>query len=349
MLNTRTGENYNDNDVINSNDLRKRLLNVDSRFRSNLGDMTTNFQHKLGHPYKNVIRMKLSSIEIPNTIYTFTLKKNNISFRVKTLDISGLTRTLLVTIPEGNYSASSLLTEIQNQFNTGFRNPFGIFLSLTLDVATAKVSITHNGLAAYPVTSPTAVPTASAEPLTLYFDSPTSDGERNNGIGLGYNLGFRQKTYNVTTPFTTSPLTTYKLISEACINTVGDNYIFLTINDLHVVDHKTNSNYLQVLAKIIIREERNAIIFDDGSSCLSNEIIFPAPTELSQFNIKLVDPYGACVDLNGMNFSFTLEITEVLNTKLYDFYRNYIWSGVLPSVNYKKVEGSAVGLLRGRI
>ena len=293
--------------------------------------------------------MKLSSIEIPNTIYTFTEKKNNLSFKVKTADIDGIQRTLSIKIPEGNYSASSLLTELQTQFNTGFRNPYGIFLSVTLDVATAKISIIHNGLAAYPVVSPTATPTASAQPIWFSFEAPTTDGERNYGLGLGFNLGYRQKCYNITTPFATSPLTTYKLVAESCINTVGDNYIFLTINDLHVVDHKTNTDYLQVLAKIIIREERNAIIFDDGSSCLSNEIIFPSPVDISQFNIKLVDPYGACVDLNGMNFSFTLEITEVLNTKLYDFYRNYIWSGVLPSVNYKKVEGSAIGLLKGRI
>jgi thioredoxin reductase len=33
-----------------------------------------------------------------------------------------------------------------------------------------------------------------------------------------------------------------------------------------------------------------------------------------------------------MNFSFSIEITEVLNTNLYDFYRNYIWMGGLPSL-----------------
>jgi hypothetical protein len=89
------------------------------------------------------------------------------------------------------------------------------------------------------------------------------------------------------------------------------------------------------------------VIYDDGSTLLSNEIIFPSPVDINFLNIKLVDPYGEVIDLVGMNFSFSLEITEVLNTKLYDFYRNYIWAGTIPSVNYKTVKGSAQPLLKG--
>jgi hypothetical protein len=46
-----------------------------------------------------------------------------------------------------------------------------------------------------------------------------------------------------------------------------------------------------------------------------------------------------------MDFSFSIEITEVLNMKLYDFYRNYIWMGTIPSV--KRVQGIATPLLNG--
>ena len=81
---------------------------------------------------------------------------------------------------------------------------------------------------------------------------------------------------------------------------------------------------------------------------MSNEIIFPSPQDFSVLNVKLLDAWGNILSLNGLDMSFTLEITEVLNTKLYDFYRNYIWLGTIPSVPYKTVEGSAAGLLRGR-
>jgi hypothetical protein len=48
-----------------------------------------------------------------------------------------------------------------------------------------------------------------------------------------------------------------------------------------------------------------------------------------------------------MNFSFSLEITEVTNTRLYEFYRNYIWLGNIPSLPLN-VTGSGQGLLGGK-
>jgi hypothetical protein len=102
---------------------------------------------------------------------------------------------------------------------------------------------------------------------------------------------------------------------------------------------------LQCLAKIIIREDKFSIIYDDGSTLMANEIIFPSPTDLKYLNVQLLDPYGEVVDLNSMNFSFSIEITEVLNTSLYDFYRNYIWMGGVPTV--RNLNGSAVPLLNG--
>lgn len=348
MLNTKIGENYNANNVINPNDLRRRLLNIDSRFRTNIGDKPSSFAYRLEHTYRNVIRLRVASVEIPNTFYTFTSARKNTSFKVATRDKDNITRQNTISIEDGNYTASELIALIQNEFNTKFRDPFGIFLSVSLNANSAKITLKHNGLSAYPVTSPLTIPTISANPIV--FDFGTSDyyTERNDNFGLGYNLGFRQRSYTLTTPTSTVPISTYTLTSEAIIDVVGDTYMFLALNDLHTVEHKTNDKYFQHLAKIIIREDKNSIIYDDGSTMLSNEIIFPSPVDLSVLNIQLLDPYGSIIELNGAHFAITLEITEVLNTKLYDFYRNYIWSGSIPSVNYKTVQGSAVPLLQGR-
>ncbi len=172
---------------------------------------------------------------------------------------------------------------------------------------------------------------------------------RLHNFGLGYNLGFRCKAYKASNtaicPETT--LTIYTITAEGCLDVVGDNYIFLAMNDLHTVEQKTNENYLQVLAKIIVREDKQAVIYDDGGTLLANEIVFPSPVDLKVLNIQLLDAFGEIIDLCGMNFSFSIEITEVLNTRLYDFYRNYIWLGSVPTVNYKTVTGSAQPLLKG--
>lgn len=335
MLNTKIGFNNNANDVINSNDLRKRILNIDSRFRNNPLSPPTDFSFKLDHNYKNIIRLRVASIEIPNMFYVFS--KSNTSFIIKAYDITSIPREGLITIPEGNYTSQEIVNIIQDVLDTNLKNPFGIFITISLNTNTGKITFTNNGVSSYPVTSSMVTPTDPPKPFILDFLTNKHYKTRTHNFGLGYNLGFRQKLYKTSDTFITS---------EACIDVVGDTYMFLSVNDLHTVEQKTNTNYLQCLAKIIIREEKHCVIYDDGGTLLSNEIIFPSPTDLSILNIQLLDPYGDIIDLCNMNFSFSLEITEVLNTRLYDFYRNYIWLGSIPSVP-KNVKGSAVPLLNG--
>jgi hypothetical protein len=346
MLNTKIGFNNNANDVINSNDLRKRILNIDSRFRTSYLDSSTNFSFQLEHPYKNIIRLRVASIEIPNMFYVFSNIKHNISFTIKAYDIADIPRETIISIPEGNYTSQEIINLIQSELDMKFKTPYGIFINISLNPNTAKVTFTHNGVSTFPVTSSLIVPTQSAKPFVLDFLSNTNFKNRQHNFGLGYNLGFRKKNYKTTLSSSDTSIQTHYITSEACIDVVGDTYMFLSINDLHTVEQKTNNNYLQTLAKIIIREEKHCVIYDDGGTLLSNEIIFPSPIDLKILNIQLLDPYGDIIDLCGMNFSFSLEITEVLNTRLYDFYRNYIWLGSIPSVP-KNVQGSAQPLLNG--
>ena len=333
MINTRLNENYNANDVLNQNDLRKRILNIDSRFCSETSKSTTDFTFQLDHTYKNIIRLRIASIEIPNMMYTFTIKNN--SFSIKAYDKLNIARLIRITIPVGNYKSCELIERIQQLLDTEVRDRYGIFMTITLDTITAKVTITHKGVSSVPVTIPLTVPLSPATPFILEF---TTKNVRKHNFGLGYNLGFRKNAYKVSN-------TVYSQTGECCIDVVGDTYMFLCINDLHTVEQKTDENYIQCLAKIIIREDRYAVIYDDGSTLMANEIVFPSPIDLKILQVKLIDAYGDVVDLNCMNFSFSLEITEVLNTSLYDFYRNYIWLGTIPSI--KKPSGSQQQLLKG--
>jgi hypothetical protein len=343
MLNTRAGENYNANDVINANDLRKRILNIDSRFRSNPADPVGDFQYRLEHTYKNIIRMQVTSVEIPNTFYTFTTTHQNTTFTVSTDGDGGIPRSLLVTLPNGNYTASELVTNIQNQFDA-FANITGIFLKISVNINTGRVSLTNLGIA--PITSPPAIaPTLNANPTTFNF-LVIPPSIYNQSLGLGYSMGFRLPSYTPTVN-TSGVLDTYTIVGEAVIDVVGENYLLLGINDLHTVEQRTDTNYFQVLAKVVVREDKNMVIYDDRSCCITNEIIFPQPLNLSVLHISLKDPYGGIIDLNGLNYSITIEITEVLNTRLYDFYRNYIWLGTVPSIDLSK-SGGGVGLLGGQ-
>lgn len=346
MLNTRAGEFLNNNEIVNSNDLRKHLISVDSRYRSNYGESATNFAYALPHPYKNVIRLRLASVEIPNTFYSFTELNN--TFTITAKDITGVSRQVNIVITPGNYVSVELVAVIQTQFDTKLRDPYGLFFTIALDVNTARITITHTGVSLYPVTIPNPTPTQSGNPFDITFATLEVFEQRYTNFGLGHNLGYRMPSYKVTNAVVVAgppAITTYALTAEAFMDVVGEKYMLLCVNDFYTVEHKTDKTYLQALAKIIIREEKYAVIYDDGASYVSNEIIFPSPQDLKHLTIKLLDPYGQVIDLNGADISLTFEITEVLNIRLYDFYRNYIWMGSVPTV--KRPQGSAIPLLGG--
>jgi hypothetical protein len=345
MLNTRKNEIFNANDVINSNDLRKRIVNVDSRFRTNMAtDTTTNFQYKFDQPYKNVIRARIASIEIPNVWYEFSGKNyHNTSFSISAYDISNNLRTVNILIGDGNYTAIDLLTAIQSEFDTLLKQRYGIFMSIYPDTFSLKTTILHTGVG--PIGSTT--PTATAKPFLINFRIPETADQPCNW-GLGYNMGYRNRYYTVNNIYDVSgAITQYYVESESLIDVTADPYIFLAVNDYHSVEQQNTSGYSQALAKIIVREDKNNVIYDDGGTLLSNDIIFPSPIDLKVIQVKVVDPYGQVLDLNDINFSFSMEITEVTNTKLYEFYRNYIWLGTIPSLP-SNVTGSGQGLLGGR-
>jgi hypothetical protein len=345
MLNTRRNEIYNANDVVSSNDLRKRIVNVDSRFRSVLTDPSTDFVYKFEHPYKNVIRARIASIELPNMWYEFSAKQyQNTYFQICAYDISNVLQSATITIPDGNYSAVDLITMVQKQLNISFNTPYGTFINVSIDPHTIKTSFIHTGVG--PVGS--TAPTVSAKPFVLNFKVPELCYKPFD-FGLGSNLGFMNTFYNVNTVYTdvSSAQTQYIQTSESLLDVISNQYLFLSIDDLHGVEQKTSDNYFQALAKIIVREDKLGVIFDDGSTLLSNDVIFPSPVDLKQIKVRLSDPYNQVIDLNYLNFSFSLEITEVMNTKMYEFYRNYIWLGTIPSVP-ANVTGSAQGLLGGK-
>ena len=92
-----------------------------------------------------------------------------------------------------------------------------------------------------------------------------------------------------------------------------------------------------------MKRNENGIIFDDGYTVLSNDIIFPRPLDLKQVRVRLLDMYGETIDLHNLNFSISLEITEVMNIQLYDSYRTYLWNNPEPRA-VRDINGSAAGI-----
>lgn len=349
MLNTKRNEVFNANDVINSNDLRKRIVNIDSRFRSSFLNATTDFYYNFDTPYKNIIRVRVASVEIPNVAYTFSTEYyKNTYFTIGVYDYGNMYFDRKIQIQDGNYTDDELLAAIQEQLNKTILIPSGVFIKIYKDTVQQRAIIecmgTVKGEASQVWPPPTMTwdyikanyTTSSPTAFDLIFTVPSLEKRVYNN-GLGYNLGYRAPSYHIETG---------SVKAEGNMDVFGDLYYFLSIDDFNTVEQQTTENTIECLAKII-RNNKMSTIFNDGSNLLSNDIIFPAPIDIKRLNVKLMTPFGKIVNLNDMNFSFSLELTEVTNTKLYEFYRNYIWLGTIPSLP-QDVRGSGVPLLGGR-
>jgi hypothetical protein len=330
MLNVKTDELYGKNDVVNSNDLRKHLVNIDSRFRKSYLEPPTDFLYQFAHPYKNVIKARVGSVEIPNGYYKFSRKKKNTMFRIDVKDYVGNLHNFTITIPDGDYTAPCLIETIQAQFDA-IRDTYGIFFRINFNATNRRVTIIHDGSA------PPVCPVGPSHCPTTFGITFAMVGLENReyDFGLGYNLGFCQHFYAVDAPFS--------ITGESLLNLDDDNYFLLAIDDFYTVEQKTADDYIQCLAKILIKRDKNGIIFDDGYTVLSNDIVFPRPIDLSQVRVRLLDMYGVPIDLHNLNFSISLEIVEVMNIQMYDQFRTYLWSKPEPRA-IRNISGSSAGI-----
>jgi hypothetical protein len=66
---------------LQATDIKKHILNVDSRFRE-AGGSSSDFYFRLLSPVKNVLRIRITSIEMPNNYYLFSKIRRNVTLRI---------------------------------------------------------------------------------------------------------------------------------------------------------------------------------------------------------------------------------------------------------------------------
>lgn len=278
--------------------VQKHVLNIDSRFRTRKADPKNDFMYTLITPIKNVVSLTVSSIEIPNTWYTFSKEKGNTTFSIL-INFS----TYKITLPDGNYSLDTNLDNcLQTKLTSIINSVTGQTFVITFSTVSSLFTFTN--------------------PIPFRFDfSEGIFNTREENWGIGYNLGFRDKSFTNSTRIT--PLLT-TLNTVAFPDILGSNYIFLSLHpDWRNIKHKSNGNTnISAFAKIIVNVNKNDIIYEDGSNLITKTYDLKQPTNISSFKISLFDEYGQLINLMGGDISLTLETTEVLDSSLYETLRN---------------------------
>lgn len=269
-------------------------LNLNSCFRDNYaGTSSSNFSYILPTDVKNVVSLKLTSVELPTSWYTFSSSKNNSRFWLKISVGKGKPKQYTIIIPDGNYTD----TELTSYLNTSY---------FADSCAASELKYLRFAINKYSKKSSFEIIPSEACPsfkFSLVF-SETMEGIM---LTAGWILGFRSNYYK---------LISDNISSEGLYNEGNDRYIYVSIDDFQ---NNTNNLSTVCLSNSTIEKHIIAKIpyINNHSIVTTQQNLFNAvrkytgPVNLVKFNVKLLDKYGDTIDLNYMDFGFTLEV-EIL-------------------------------------
>ena len=275
-------------------------VNLNSCFRNNYFQSNPcDFLYILPSEIKNVVAMRLVSIEIPNAWYLFSsLKKNNV-FEIVVKLKTDVTKSVSykIVIPDGNYDCDTL----QEYLNTTY-----FYESEDLDadnlLRRIKFSIDKQSLKSkFEILEKDS--DASRMSISVHFSQETGQNMMNT---VGWILGFRLGNY----------IDIYhSFISEGLFDAGGDRYIYLSINDFQYNSNTSNMVCFDksilnenILAKIPMRDGKLSLIVNDNNHALVKLRRYNGPITLSRLQIKIFDQFGSVIDLNNMDYSLTLEL-----------------------------------------
>lgn len=272
------------------------LHSIDSRFSDLKNNVNSEFRVNNPRVLKNVIRVRLSSIEVPLVEPMFSSLKGNVTMRVRL----GTSATYVQTgvLLAGNYTAGALVTAIQAKLQV-----IDSSFTITLNGISGLISITN-----------------TATTFTIDFASTIDKiASRPTYWGLGYYLGFRDTVVSATYSGLTGG---YSVFGTSVVNVSPNSYYLVRLqcpDEVVNVTHRTlEGGFVSAFAKIVLTNNYYQIQFNDGSNWVRNEYTFVSPVNIPYFQISIIDPWGELVNMMDADWSYTIEVTEIKNSKIYD-------------------------------
>jgi len=264
---------------------------LNSCFRSQyLQSSSTDFDYLIPTEIKNVVSMRLASIEIPNSWYLFSDKKINNTFKI-IIDNNCIKTEYIICIPEGNYDMDT----IEEFLNTTY------FYKSNTNLNYIKFSINPlNYKSSFEIVN------CLENPFLSFSLTFLEDVNQNPMNTCGWIFGFRSPKYiNINE----------KITSEGLFDAGGDRYLYLSLTDYQYNNNNTNiigfdKSLLEndILAKVLLVNGKFSLIINENVNPLTKIRRYNGPINLRKIHVKLLDKFGELIDLNQMDFSFTLEL-----------------------------------------
>jgi len=206
---------------LRANDVVRHVINIDSRFRDPEQDSTAaSFYFSLLSPVRNVLRIRVTSIEFPNNYPFFTPLRRNVTVRVWYRLSAEEARYADLVVEAGNYTAGDMVDALNAAAaaaQTAGALPAGMNLTVTFSEVTGRFTFT----------------------ATRYFglDTTVAGFNRRFDYGLGYFLGLSRGMHR-----SVGSGSTWKIVSDGCASFQGDNYLLLQVNDFTCVTQTVATN-----------------------------------------------------------------------------------------------------------
>ena len=107
-------------------------------------------------------------------------------------------------------------------------------------------------------------------------------------------------------------------MSEGIVDLLGPRYIYLVIDDFK--NNVNNSFYSafnssilnkNILARISLKANTFNVLIENALNIVSTPRRYFGPVNIQNLNIQLLDEYGRVIDLNNMDYSFSLDFETV--------------------------------------
>jgi len=308
-----------------------QAISIDSRFRPNYyGTKSTNYDIVLPAIQKNVVCMRVASIELPITYYAVSRNYSNSTCLV--IDLSNVGHGWLLTLPDGNYEQSWANNSKASFIEVAMNNTITNAEPVTINAA-GQASLNPSGT---PLTDAdlifildrisgksffTAVAGGVLQPrgFIMRFNIDVNGNlnmDANLQMRLGWQLGFRAAQY------TSTPT----CVSEGICLVGGPRYGFISIDDYqkntgpaYIVAYANSILQDNIITRINLAElQADVGVYQSSSdpglsTQLNRTREYFGPVDIQRLHISLYDEFGRIIDLNNMDWSLTLAFELLYN------------------------------------
>ena len=321
-----------------------KCLNIDTRFRTNLHNTnSSDITIQLPSRFNKVVSMELTAIEMPVSFYGISENYGNnymhisVIFNQKdTINVNKKASMVLI-VPDGNYTESDLIDTLNHMLITTQINTFDKYLMdglgnffhsetmmhLTMEELSAlseeekpinpfmylhfMLDINENGSGSRRVSfGPRHDCEIDIAEIILDF-SVNKQGEPDNTTvysKLGWNLGFTKAKY-----------ISDNFYNAETIIEPATKYLYLAVDDFN---NNSNSNFISVFnqsimstdifARISIKGTRSNLLTDTDFEIVSDPRLYFGPVDIQRLRIRLLDEQGRVLQMNNSNYSLCLKL-----------------------------------------